>query len=103
MWTAYVKNGEIYREAEIGWKKIDHSQIVKLQSIFCGRKVTLTIPPNARPIVFNTGYFDVNISEGGKGEVTQTSQTIGYVIENNEYIVTITPDGITRDVRPVRH
>ena len=55
MWKAYTANGEQFHEGVHSWKEVCHKSIVKLESTFGNKKVTVEIPTNATPVIFNTG------------------------------------------------
>lgn len=102
MWTAYTAGGEQFNEGTHPWNDVRYKSIVKLESVFGNRKVTVEIPEDTTPVVFNTG--ELIIEQGRSKKHRQISQSIGYANDEQECYTRIFYDGrVKQEVGPVIH
>ena len=112
MWKAYLDDGRIIAETDMGWKeaeKLYGDNIAKLSSEFGGSYREIEIPSGKKPVVFNTGEAEVKINTDAgiqikKKTFFQLSQAIGHTDGVTENYLRLMFDGkVFEEVGPAVH
>jgi len=101
MWIAYTKDGTKYTEGLHRWIDVRDKNIWKLESHIGGQQISVEIPENTSPVMFNTGE---TILSGNTQNNQQISQSIGYSDGKCEYYTRIFTNGVIQEeTGPVIH